>query len=96
MNKILLLSSPDNDLASLILRTCPDVILASPDSKAMPAGNFDALCILGGDRDGKVRKLMDYTAKGGDVADPWYSDRFDVAYRDIEAGCRGLLEELIK
>ena len=52
--------------------------------------------ILGGDRDGKIRKLMDYTAKGGDVADPWYSDRFDVAYRDIEAGCRGLLEELIK
>ena len=47
--------------------------------------------ILGGDPDGKIRKLMDYTPDGGDVADPWYTDRFDVTYRDIEAGCRGLL-----
>lgn len=48
--------------------------------------------ILGGDPDSKIRKLMDYTERGGDVADPWYTDRFDVTYRDIEAGCRGLLE----
>ncbi len=48
--------------------------------------------ILGGDPEGKIRKLMDYTERGGDVADPWYTDRFDVTYRDIEAGCRGLLE----
>ena len=47
--------------------------------------------ILQGDPQGKIRKLMDYTGRGGDVADPWYSDRFDIAYRDIEDGCRGLL-----
>lgn len=52
--------------------------------------------ILGGDPDGKIRKLMDYTGRGGDVADPWYSDRFDVAYRDIYDGCTGLLDELTK
>lgn len=46
------------------------------------------------DDEGKVSKLMDYTTRGGDVADPWYTDRFDIAYRDIEEGCRGLLEEL--
>ena len=51
--------------------------------------------ILGGDPDGKIRKLMDYTPFGGDVADPWYSDRFDVAYRDIYEGCEGLLEDLL-
>ena len=51
--------------------------------------------ILGGDPDGKIRKLMDYTPFGGDVADPWYSDRFDVAYRDIYRGCEGLLEDLL-
>ena len=51
--------------------------------------------ILGGDPNGKIRKLMDYTARGGDVADPWYSDRFDVAYRDIYEGCEGLLEDLL-
>jgi protein-tyrosine phosphatase len=50
--------------------------------------------ILGGDADGKIRKLMDYTSRGGDVADPWYSDRFDIAYRDIYDGCVALLETL--
>ena len=51
--------------------------------------------ILGSDPDGKIRKLMEYTDRGGDVADPWYSGRFDVAYRDIYDGCEGLLESLI-
>lgn len=50
------------------------------------------LRIFGGDPDGKVRKLMDFTGRGGDVADPWYSRRFDVAYRDIEEGCTALLQ----
>lgn len=50
--------------------------------------------ILGADPEGKVCKLMDYTDRGGDVADPWYSDRFDIAYRDIEDGCKALLEHL--
>jgi protein-tyrosine phosphatase len=52
--------------------------------------------ILGGDPEGKIHKLMDYTARGGDVADPWYSDRFDIAYRDIYEGCAALLESLTK
>ncbi|MBQ8340769.1 MAG: low molecular weight phosphotyrosine protein phosphatase [Clostridia bacterium] len=50
--------------------------------------------ILGGDPEGKVRKLMEYTPRGGDVADPWYSDRFDVAYADILEGCTALLDRL--
>lgn len=50
--------------------------------------------ILGADPEGKVHKLMDYTGRGGDVADPWYSDRFDIAYRDIEEGCKALMEHL--
>ncbi len=50
--------------------------------------------ILGSDPDGKIRKLMDYTARPGDVADPWYSDRFDITYRDIYEGCEALLETL--
>lgn len=52
--------------------------------------------ILGGDPDGKIRKLMDYTDQGGDVADPWYSERFDIAYRDIYEGCLGLINILEK
>ncbi len=50
--------------------------------------------IFGGDPDGKIRKLMEYTDRGGDVADPWYSDRFDIAYRDIYDGCKALLESI--
>lgn len=48
--------------------------------------------ILGGDPQNKIRKLMEYTERGGDVADPWYSGRFDVAYRDIYDGCEALIE----
>ena len=51
--------------------------------------------IFGGDPEGKIRKLMEYTERGGDVADPWYSDRFDIAYRDIEEGCRALMDALL-
>ena len=51
--------------------------------------------IIGADPLGKVRKLMDFTLKGGDVIDPWYSDRFDIAYSDSYEGCLGLLDHLI-
>lgn len=50
--------------------------------------------ILGNGAEGKVYKLMDFTDRGGDVADPWYSDRFDIAYQDIYDGCVGLLNKL--
>ena len=53
------------------------------------------LRIFGGDPDKKVHKLMDYTDHGGDVADPWYSERFDVAYRDIYEGCTALLDTVL-
>ena len=52
------------------------------------------LRIFEGDPDGKVHKLMDYTTRGGDVADPWYSGRFDVAYNDIFEGCNALFKEI--
>ena len=50
--------------------------------------------IFGSDPENKISKLMDYTSTGGDVADPWYSERFDIAYSDIYKGCTGLLERL--
>ena len=52
--------------------------------------------ILKGDKQGKIRKLMDYTSRRGDVADPWFTERFDIAYRDIHEGCEGLLKALLK
>ena len=49
--------------------------------------------ILGDGAEHKIKKLLDY-ADGGDVADPWYSDRFDIAYADIYRGCEALLKSL--
>ncbi len=46
--------------------------------------------IFGSDPDNKVRRLL----KNKDVSDPWYTDRFDVAYDDIYEGCKNILEEL--
>ncbi|MCM1286226.1 MAG: low molecular weight phosphotyrosine protein phosphatase [Acetobacter sp.] len=60
------------------------------DSENIRNMNF----IFDGDKDNKISKLMDYTDCGGDVADPWYSRRFDIAYRDIYEGCAGLIEKL--
>jgi len=50
--------------------------------------------IFGSDSKNKIYKLMDFTSHGGDVADPWYSDRFDIAFDDIYAGCEGLLKSI--
>ena len=52
--------------------------------------------IFGGDPDGKICKLMDLTARGGDVADPWYTGHFDVTYADIYEGCEALLAKIQK
>ena len=54
-----------------------------------------AFRMLGGDPDGKIHKLLEFAGRSGDVADPWYSDRFDIAWRDIYDGCAGLLETLL-
>jgi protein-tyrosine phosphatase len=50
--------------------------------------------IFGADPENKVRKLLEFAGRSDDVADPWYSRRFDVAYADILEGCKGLLDEL--
>ena len=50
--------------------------------------------ICGGDFANKLHLLMDYTDHPGDVADPWYTDDFETTWRDVLAGCKGLLERL--
>ncbi|MBQ5743165.1 MAG: low molecular weight phosphotyrosine protein phosphatase [Clostridia bacterium] len=51
--------------------------------------------IFPADPQGKVRKLLDYVG-GGDVADPWFTEQFDVTYGDLLRGCKALLEDLIQ
>ena len=47
-----------------------------------------------GDPNGKVRLLMDYTDRPGEVADPWYTGDFRATWNDVLDGCVGLLEAL--
>ena len=50
--------------------------------------------MLGGDPDGKICLLMDYTDRPGDVADPWYTGDFEATWRDVLEGCEGMLETI--
>ncbi|MBE5749052.1 MAG: low molecular weight phosphotyrosine protein phosphatase [Clostridiales bacterium] len=52
--------------------------------------------ILGEKNSHKISRLMDYTSRGGEVADPWYTGDFQVTYRDVYDGCIGLLDKLLK
>ncbi len=51
-------------------------------------------CICSGDPEGKIHLLLEFAGRSGEVSDPWYTGDFDAAWRDIEAGCRGLLRRL--
>lgn len=50
--------------------------------------------IFENDKKNKVKKLLDYTGHGGDVADPWYTGNFESTYLDVLEGCKKLLEIL--
>ena len=50
--------------------------------------------ILGGDPDGKISLLMDYTDHPRGVADPWYTGDFETTYRDVVEGCNAFLDYL--
>ena len=50
--------------------------------------------ICGGDPEGKISLLLDWSDRSGDVADPWYTGDFDATWRDVLAGCSGLLAHI--
>ena len=54
--------------------------------------NMQRMC--GGDPDGKIHRLLDYTSRPGEVADPWYTDNFDATWRDCVEGCQALLKTI--
>ena len=53
------------------------------------------LNIFGGDRDGKVKLLMDYTSNPRAVADPYYTGDFESTYRDVLEGVSSLFDQLL-
>ena len=52
--------------------------------------------ICGGDSEGKLSLLLDWTGHPGDVADPWYTGDFEATWQDVLAGCQALLTHLTK
>ena len=54
--------------------------------------NMKTIC--GGDPDGKIHQLLDFTERPGDVADPWYTGDFEATWRDVLLGCQCLLKQL--
>ena len=54
--------------------------------------NMNRIC--GGDPEWKIKLLLDFTDRPGDVADPWYTGDFDATWRDVLEGCQGLLRSI--
>jgi protein-tyrosine phosphatase len=51
--------------------------------------------MLGDGARDKIYKLLDF-ASGGEVADPWYTGDFSATWRDVNVGCRALLDKILK
>ena len=54
--------------------------------------NMQRMC--GGDPDGKIYLLLDFTDRPGQVADPWYTGDFQATWDDVLEGCEGLLRHI--
>ncbi len=65
-----------------------DLFLCMDDSNVRNAGR-----ILGKNAY-KCKKLLSYAGEDGNVADPWYTRNFELAYEDIKRGLEGLLRQL--
>ena len=52
--------------------------------------------IFGGDPEGKLCLLLDFTDKPAEIADPWYTGDFETTYRDISLGCTAFLDKVSK
>ncbi len=51
--------------------------------------------IYGGDPENKIFKMLDFTDRSGDVADPWYTGNIDATWRDVSEGCHGLFRQIL-
>ena len=48
--------------------------------------------IIPHDPEGKSHTLLSYTGRDAVIPDPWYTDDFESAYRDILRGCKALFD----
>ena len=52
--------------------------------------------IIGNDPEHKVQRLLDYTNRPRDIADPWYTGNFDETFDDVMEGCQAFLSYLME
>lgn len=50
--------------------------------------------IAGGDPEGKIHMLLDYSDSPRAIADPWYTGNFDITYDDVVEGCTAFFNYL--
>lgn len=50
--------------------------------------------LIGEDKTGTVKRLLDFSSRPKDIANPWYTGNFNVTYEDIVEGCEALLNFL--
>lgn len=59
---------------------------------AMEPYNLRNMLRICDDPDGKMRLLLSFAGSNAGIEDPWYTGRFSEVYRQIETGCRAMLE----
>ena len=52
--------------------------------------------LFGGDPEGKICRLLDFTDHPRDVADPWYTGDFESTWRDVVEGCTAMLQKILE
>ena len=59
--------------------------------------NYNQLIsIFNGDKDNKIKMLMSFTNNDEEIEDPWYTNRFEKVYDQINKGCNGLFNYLVE
>lgn len=56
----------------------------------------NALRIFGTDPNKKLIRLLDLTNTPKDIADPWYTNDFDMTYKEIEIGINEFIKQYLK
>ena len=56
------------------------------------ANYYDLISIFRGDPEKKVHLLMEFAGRKEEIEDPWYTNRFEEVYNQIEEGCMGLFK----
>ena len=64
---------------------------------AMDSSNLRNLSrLFPSDPEKKIHRLLDFSDRPRDIADPWYTGNFDVTYDDVVEGCEAFLNYVLE